>query len=107
MVIYLFRDETDNEIFALSVDVTGENIAPFTPHTEWIFMDAIDTLKFVEPWDIGDFRHALDHQDGWHGIASVGLSLRIIPHRRADSAQCRRPDKLMASSRPRRSTGSR
>jgi hypothetical protein len=26
MVIYLFRDEADNEKFALSVEVTGENI---------------------------------------------------------------------------------
>jgi hypothetical protein len=55
MVIYLFRDEANNENFALSVDETGENIPPITPHTEWIFVEAIDTLKFVEPWDIGDF----------------------------------------------------
>ena len=52
MVIYLFRDETDNENFALSVDVTGANIPPVTPRTEWIFVEALDTLSFVEPWDI-------------------------------------------------------
>lgn len=60
MVIYLFRNEAASENFALSVDVTGENIPPITPHTERIFVEAIDTLKFVEPWDIGDFSHALD-----------------------------------------------
>jgi hypothetical protein len=60
MVIYLFRDEANNENFALSIDETGENIPPITPHTEWIFVEVIDTLKFVEPWDIGDFSQALD-----------------------------------------------
>jgi hypothetical protein len=60
MVIYLFRDNAENENFALSVDVTGANIPPLTPHTEWIFVEAIDTLRFVEPWDIVDFNHALD-----------------------------------------------
>jgi hypothetical protein len=60
MVIYLFRDEANNENFALSIDETGENIPPITPHTEWIFVEVIDTLKFVEPWDIGDFSQALE-----------------------------------------------
>ena len=60
MLIYLFRDERDKENFALSIDVTGTNIPPATRNTEWIFVEAIDTLKFVEPWDIGDFNHALD-----------------------------------------------
>jgi len=46
MVSYLFRNEADNENFALSIDVTGENIPPITPLTEWIFVEAIDTLKF-------------------------------------------------------------
>jgi hypothetical protein len=68
MVIYLFRDEAVSENFALSVDATGENIPPITPHTEWIFVEAIDTLKFVAPWDIGDFSHALDRlmADGYY-----------------------------------------
>lgn len=61
MVIYLFRDETDNEVFAFSTDATGANIPPVTPLTEWIFLEAIDTLKFPEPWDIGDFQPVLDH----------------------------------------------
>jgi hypothetical protein len=71
MVIYLFRDEADNENFALTVDVTGENIPPITPHTEWIFVEAIDTLNFAEPWDIGDFSEALDRlkADGYYMFA--------------------------------------
>jgi hypothetical protein len=87
MVIYLFRDEADNEKFALSVDVTGENIPPTTPHTEWIFVEAIDTLKFVEPWDIGDFRQALDRlkADGYYMFAG-----EII----APAASVAHPDQL-------------
>jgi len=31
-------------------------------------VEAIDTLKFAEPWDIGDFGHALDglKADGYY-----------------------------------------
>jgi hypothetical protein len=28
MLIYLFRDESDNDVFAFSIDVTGSNIPP-------------------------------------------------------------------------------
>ena len=49
MLIYLFRDESDNDIFAFSIDVTGANIPAVTPHTEWIFLEALDTLKFPDP----------------------------------------------------------
>jgi hypothetical protein len=60
MIIYLFQDETDSEIFAFSIDVTGANLPPVSPHTEWIFLEALDTLKFAAPWDIGDFQEVLD-----------------------------------------------
>jgi len=60
MLIYLFRDEADTENFALSLDERGANIPPVTAHTEWVFVEAIDTLKFAEPWDIRDFDHTLD-----------------------------------------------
>jgi hypothetical protein len=68
MLIYLFRDESDGEVFALSTDVTGANIPPVTPHTEWIFLEAIDTLKFPEPWDITDLQEVLDRlrADGYY-----------------------------------------
>jgi hypothetical protein len=68
MVIYLFRDESDSAVFAFSADVTGANIPLVRPHTEWIFLEAIDTLKFPEPWDIGDFQPVLDHlkADGYY-----------------------------------------
>jgi hypothetical protein len=61
MLIYLFRDECDVNVFAFSTDVTGANIPPATPLTEWIFLEAIDTLRFPEPWDVADFQVALDH----------------------------------------------
>ena len=46
VLIYLLRDEeTDN--LALTVDVTGADISPVTPLTDWIFVEAIDTLRFA------------------------------------------------------------
>ena len=61
MRIFLCRDESEPDFFAFSCDVTGENIPPLTPHTEWIFVEAIDTLTFPKPWDIPDFQEVLDH----------------------------------------------
>ena len=61
MLIYLFRDECDSNVFAFSTEVTGANIPPATPLTEWIFLEAIDTLRFPEPWDLADFQGVLDH----------------------------------------------
>jgi hypothetical protein len=43
MVIYLFR-EGDADVFAFSTDPTGQNIPPVTPLTEWIFVEAFETL---------------------------------------------------------------
>ena len=55
MLIYLFRDEgTDN--LALTIDVTGGNLPPVTPSTDWIFLEAIDTLRSPPPWDVADFQ---------------------------------------------------
>jgi hypothetical protein len=42
MNIYLFRDESSADVFAFSIGVTGRNIPPVTPHTEWIFLEAMD-----------------------------------------------------------------
>jgi hypothetical protein len=44
MVIYLFRDESSTDVFALSDGVAGHNIPPITPHTEWVFLEALDTV---------------------------------------------------------------
>ena len=68
MVIYLFRDEGDADVFAFSTDPTGQNIPPVTPLTEWIFVEAFETLKFPEPWDIQDFQPVLNHlkADGYY-----------------------------------------
>jgi hypothetical protein len=57
MVIYLFRDKNNDDIFAFSTDVTGLSIPPAAATTEWMFIEALDTLKFPEPWDIGDFQY--------------------------------------------------
>lgn len=54
MFISFFRDGRESESFAFSIDKTGANLPPITPHTEWIFLEAINTVKFVEPWDIGN-----------------------------------------------------
>jgi hypothetical protein len=57
----IFRDESDNDIFAFSIDMTGANIPAVTQHTEWIFLEVFDMLKFPAPWDITDFQGVLDH----------------------------------------------
>jgi hypothetical protein len=41
--------------------LSGENISPVRSHTEWIFLEAIDTPRFPEPWDVDDFQQVLDH----------------------------------------------
>ena len=83
MVIYLFRDEADNEHFAFSVDVTGANVPPVTPLTEWIFLETIDTLRFPEQWDITDFQYVLDHlkADGYFLFQGEFLDPLSLPAR--------------------------
>ena len=86
MIIYLFQDEADREVFAFSIDVTGANLPLVSPHTEWIFLEALDTLKFAAPWDIGDFQEVLDHLRA-HGfylfqgelVAPLGQHVRRPP----------------------------
>jgi len=61
MDIYLFRDDANEVNFAFSLDITGANLPLLTPHTEWTFLEVIDTLKFVAPWDIKDFDEVLKY----------------------------------------------
>ena len=75
MIIYLFRDDSSTEVFAFSIDVTGQNIPLVTPHSEWIFVEAIETLRFPDPWDIDDFQEVLDH------LKAVGYYLFKPLHR--------------------------
>ena len=84
MLIYLFRDEIDTDIFAFSIDVTGANIPPVAPHTEWIFLEAIDTLTFPAPWDITDFLGVLDHLRANGYYVFEGEFIEQPPKRRAD-----------------------
>jgi hypothetical protein len=46
---------------------TGERSTGHGRHP-WVLLEAIDTLKFPEPWDIGDFQEALDrlNADGFY-----------------------------------------
>ena len=89
MNIYLFRDESSEDVFAFSVDPTGQNIPLVTPHTDWIFMEAMDSLQFPNPWDIDDFQHVLDHlkSDGYYlfeGELIEPLNLRSRPDKSPD-----------------------
>jgi hypothetical protein len=80
VLIYLFRDEgTDN--LALTVDVTGQNIPPITPSTDWLFVEAIDTLRFPPPWDPIDFQCLLRRlrADGFCLCGRVLRTRRIYP----------------------------
>ena len=36
--------------------MTGGNLPPVTPSTDWIFLEAIDTLRSPPPWDVADFQ---------------------------------------------------
>jgi hypothetical protein len=89
MFIYLFRDDNESENFAFSIDMTGANIPPITPHTEWIFLEALNTLKFVEPWDIGDFRQVLEHlkADGYY-LFQGEIIKPSLGKRRQPSPEC-------------------
>jgi hypothetical protein len=58
VLIYLFRDErTDNR--ALTMDVTGRNIAPVTSSTVWLFVEAINTYRLPPRWDTPYLRDAM------------------------------------------------
>ena len=90
MVIYLFRDESSTDAFAFSVDATGANIPPVTPHTEWIFLEAIDTLRFPEPWDIDDFEDVLGRlkADGYYLFQGELLEAPRAAKGRPSSLEC-------------------
>ena len=60
MLIDLFGDESSSDIFAFSTDASGGNLPLATAGTAWAFLEAIDTLSFADPWDIGDFQEVLD-----------------------------------------------
>jgi hypothetical protein len=42
IIIYLFRDIDDDDIFAFSTDLTGTNIPQVTQSTDWLFQEALD-----------------------------------------------------------------
>jgi len=68
MIIYVFRDHSRGDVFAFSSEPDGGKVPPVTAGTQWVLLEAIDTLKFPEPWDIGDFQEVLDrlNTDGYY-----------------------------------------
>ena len=87
MFIYLFRDENESENFAFSIDMTGGKHSSDHATHRVSFLEAINTLKFVEPWDIGDFRQVLEHlKGGWVTYYKVKSS----SHRWASDGSLRR-----------------
>ena len=90
MNIYLFRDESSADVFAFSIDLTGQNIPLVTPHTEWIFMEAMDSLRFPDPWDIDDFQHVLDHvkSHGYYLFEGELIEPSRMVKRRHSSPDC-------------------
>jgi len=49
MFICLFREESESENFPSRLSMTGENIPPITPYTEWVFLETINTLDGNAP----------------------------------------------------------
>ena len=90
MVIYLFRDEGEANVFAFSIDVTGRNIPPISLLTKWIFMEAFETLKFAEPWGIDDFQDVLNHlkADGYYVFQGELLEARPQIRDRDHKLEC-------------------
>ena len=90
MIIYLFRDESSTDAFAFSTDVAGQNIPPLTPLTEWSFVEAIDALKFLEPWDVSDFQDVLDRlkADGYYLFQGELIEPFRRGKRRPPSPEC-------------------
>jgi hypothetical protein len=68
MIIYLFRDIDADDNFAFSTDLTGTNIPPVTQSTDWLFQEALGSIEFANPWNMGDFRDVLDRlkADGFY-----------------------------------------
>jgi len=58
VLIHLFRDEANDNV-ALTIDVTGQNIPPISPSTDWLFVEAIDTVGRMLPWDMADLQCVL------------------------------------------------
>ena len=55
MLIYVFRDQGTRNL-ALTIDVSGHNLPSVSPSTHWIFIEAIDTLRYPPPWNVADFQ---------------------------------------------------
>jgi len=75
MVVYSYREQADNENFALS----GAVVAPVWPRSKWPFVAELDRLRFVEPL-VSDFDHAFNHLniDG-HYMFNGGVIAPVLP----------------------------
>jgi hypothetical protein len=78
--ICFFGDAGESETLAFSIARHGAAISPIGPQTEWVFLEAINTLKIPDAWISEDFQHVIEHlkSDGYcllqdEPIDSVGL----------------------------------
>jgi hypothetical protein len=60
LFVYLFRHPGTRNL-ALTSDVTGRNIPAVAATANWLFVEAIDTLKHSPRWNTADFQSVL-HQ---------------------------------------------
>jgi hypothetical protein len=58
---YIFGDESESENFAFSMDRHGASIPPIKPQTEWVFLEAINTLKIPGACDGDDLPRVVEH----------------------------------------------
>lgn len=78
MLIYLFRDVSTANL-ALTTDVSGRNLP--VPSSNWLFIEAIDTLKSPVPWDFSDFQRLLRWlgTDGFYLLEAGVTDIRNLP----------------------------
>ena len=56
MIVYLFQQRNADR--ALTTDVTGRNLPPRAPTSQWVFLEALQIDKCQSPLGIADFDEA-------------------------------------------------
>jgi hypothetical protein len=89
MLIYLFRDENEDENFAFSGDMTGANRPPDHTAHRVDFSGGHRHTEVSRPWDNGDFRQVLEHlkADGYY-LFQGEIIKRSLGKRRQPSPKC-------------------
>jgi hypothetical protein len=58
VLVYLFQQKGTDDL-ALTIDVTGRNIPAARSSMDWLFVEALDTLKVPPTWHGVDFQRML------------------------------------------------